>query len=192
MKEMNSMNDSQIVELYWQRKESAIQETNVKYGAYCYSIANNILSCREDADECVNDTWLRAWKTMPPQKPGRLRLFLAKITRNLSFDKFKARNAEKRGNGEFPLVLDELESCIADIKDTEAEFSAKELGKSINRFLQTLSERECSIFLRRYFYAESVAEISIRYGLKDSNVQVILSRTRKKLREHLEKEGYII
>lgn len=186
------MNDSQIIALYWQRNEAAIAETNQKYGAYCYSIANNILSNKEDSDECVNDTWLRAWNVIPPQKPNAFRLFLAKITRNLSFDKFKAKHADKRGGGELALVLDELESCISDSSDTEAEFSLKELTESINSFLHTLSERECNIFLRRYFYAESVAEISIRYSLKDSNVQVILSRTRKKLREHLEKEGYII
>lgn len=186
------MNDSQIIKLYWQRNECAIQETNSKYGAYCYSIANNILTSKEDSEECVNETWLRAWNTMPPQKPNRLNLFLAKITRNLSFDKFKAKTADKRGGGELTLVLDELESCIADSTDTEKEYSAKELNESINSFLHTLSECECNVFLRRYFYAESVTEISVRYELKESNVNVILSRARKKLRTHLEKEGYII
>lgn len=106
------MDDKQIIELYWQRNEDAIHETSLKYGSYCYSIAHNILSNNEDSEECVNDTWLKAWNSIPPQRPVHLKMFLAKITRNLSFDKYKAGKAAKRGNGEIAVVLDELSECL--------------------------------------------------------------------------------
>lgn len=186
------MNDNKIVELYWQRKEDAIRETDLKYGAYCFAVANNILSNKEFSEECVNDTWLRAWNTIPPQRPNCLKMFLAKITRNLSFDKFKAENAYKRGGGEISAALDELKECLSDASDVESEIDIKELTSSINRFLHTLQKRESDVFLRRYFYVDSVSEIAKRYGLKKSNILVILSRTRKKLKMHLEKEGYVI
>ena len=115
------MKDNQIIELYWSRDENAIRETNQKYGNYCFTVADNILHNREDSDECINDTWLQAWKAMPPQKPARLRIFLAKITRNLSFNRFNARTAQKRGGGEINFVLDELAECIASESDVEDE-----------------------------------------------------------------------
>lgn len=186
------MDDNQIIALYWNRAESAITETDKKYGSYCLSVADNILSNHEDAKECVNDTWLRAWQTIPPGRPVQLKLFLAKITRNLSFDKWKERYAKKRGGGAFPVVLDELAECISSSCDVEKELEVLELAGSINQFLHTLPKRECHIFLRRYFYAESVEDIAKRYDLKKSNVLVILSRTRKKLRVHLDKEGYFL
>ena len=114
------MEDSKIVELYWQKNADAIKETDSKYGAYCFAIADNILRNKEDSEECVNDTWLNAWNAMPPQKPTKLQMFLAKITRNLSFNRFNARSAEKRGGGEIVLVLDELAECIPDGPDGEA------------------------------------------------------------------------
>ena len=186
------MNDAEIIQLYWNRDEKAIPATAKKYGNYCAVIAGNILENKEDAEECVNDTWLRAWNSMPPQRPNQLRLFLAKITRNLSFDKFKARPAGKRGSGETAVALDELEECLPSSSSVEAEIAAKELEDCVNRFLHALPERECNVFLRRYFYVESVAEIAEAYGLKESNVWMILSRTRKKLRSFLEKEDYAI
>lgn len=185
------MKDSQIIELYWNRSERAITETNQKYGPYCFAIADHILRNQQDSEECVNDTWLQAWNAIPPQKPGKLRSFLAKITRNLALNSLKARNAEKRGGGELNLVLDELAECLADSKDTETEVAAKELANCINQFAHTLSERDCNIFLRRYFYVESVAEIAKKYGVKESNVLMILSRTRKKLKHYLRQEGYL-
>ncbi len=185
------MNDEQIVELYWQRDESAIQETCAKYGAYCMTVAENILSCREDCEECVNDTWLRAWNAIPPQKPEILRLFLAKITRNLSLDRWKAKAAAKRGRGEIDLALEELGECLAGSMSVEDTVSGKELAGSVNQFMLKLPEREADIFLRRYFFVEPVAAIAGRYGMKESNVLVILSRTRRKLKIHLEKEGYL-
>ena len=184
------MEDCQIIELYWQKNADAISETAGKYGAYCFAIAQNILHNAEDSEECVNDTWLRAWNAMPPQKPDLLRPFLAKITRNLSLDRFHGRNAEKRGGGEIILVLDELAECLHGGADTETAYEAKELRNAVRRFVRSLPEREGNVLVRRYFFAEPVADIARRYGLTESNVTVILSRTRKKLRAHLLKEGY--
>ena len=185
------MNDRDIVNLYWQRSEQAIAETERKYGSYCHIIAYNILENSEDSEECVNDTWLNAWNAMPPQKPIRLQMFLAKITRNLSFNRFNARFAEKRGGGEIILVLDELAECLAAESDVESEYEARELGQRIRMFVRALPERDGNVFVRRYFFTEPVAEIAKRYGLTDNNVMVILSRTRKKLKTHLIKEGFL-
>lgn len=185
------MEDSQIVELYWQKNADAISETAKKYGAYCFTIAESILHNTEDSEECVNDTWLHAWNAIPPQKPDVLRTFLAKITRNLSLDRYSARNAEKRGGGEIALVLDELGECLGGGADTEAAYEAKELQQCIRHFVRTLPERDGNVLVRRYFFAEPVADIAKRYGLSENNVMVILSRTRKKLKAHLLKEGYL-
>ena len=184
------MEDSQIIELYFMRKEEAIKETDSKYGSYCFSIAENILHNTEDSEECVSDTWLKAWNAMPPERPTVLRMFLAKITRNLSFNRFHARNAEKRGGGEIHLVLEELAECIANESDTESEYLAKELEQSIRSFVRKLPEREGNVFVRRYFFTEPVAVIAKRYHMTENNVMVILSRTRGKLKAHLSKEGY--
>lgn len=185
------MEDLQIIQLYWQRDPAAIQESSEKYGSYCFAIAERILGDAEDAKECVNDTWLRAWQAIPPQKPRVLRLFLARITRNLAFDRYSARQTEKRGGRELALVLDELADCVGSGRDTAAAYEAKELGQAVQRFLETLPERERALMLRRYFFAEPVADIAKRYGLRAGNVSAILSRGRKKLRAHLEKEGYL-
>lgn len=185
------MEDRQIIELYWQRNTDAISETAGKYGAYCFSIADNILHDSGDSEECVNDTWLRAWNAMPPGRPDVLRMFLAKITRNLSFDRFNARNAKKRGGGEIELVLDELEECLASGTDVETAYEGKELGQCIRCFVRGLSEQDGNVFVRRYFFTDSVAAIAGRYGLTENNVMVILSRTRKKLKLELMKEGYL-
>lgn len=184
------MEDFQIIELYFKRKEEAIHETDSKYGSYCFSVAENILHNTEDSEECVSDTWLKAWNAIPPQRPTVLRMFLAKITRNLSFNRFHARNAEKRGRGELPLVLDELAECIAHESDTENEYMAKELEQCIRLFVRELPERDGNVFVRRYFFTEPVSVIAKRYSMTENNVMVILSRTRKKLRAHLCKEGY--
>lgn len=186
------MTDKQIIDLYWQREEAAIRESNIKYGSYCHTVARNILSSPEDASECVNDTWLRAWNTIPPTRPGRLDLFLAKITRNLAFDRFKTRSAVKRGGGEMPLILSELQECIADRADVESTVLAEELKQCICQFVRTLPARDGNVFVRRYFFADSIAEIAGRYGLTAGNVTVILSRTRGKLKIQLEQEGFFV
>lgn len=185
------MNDEQIIALYWRRSEDAIKESNKKYGSYCHTVAQNILHNTEDADECVNDTWLRAWTTIPPQRPAHLQLFLARITRNLAFDRYKALSAIKRGGGEIDLVFDELEQCIEGKNEVDAALITKELGQSINRFVHTLPERDCSLFVRRYFFAEPIAKIAARYGLTVNNTTVILSRTRQKLKLYLKQEGFL-
>lgn len=184
------MRDEQIIDLYWRRSEDAVRETEKKYGAYCHAVARNILHNPEDEDECVNDTWLRAWNTMPPMRPARLRMYLAKITRNLAFDCHKARTADKRGGGEIGLILEELEECIPGREDVEETVLAKELETIVGHFVRELPEREGNVFVRRYFFAEPVAEIGRRYGLSANHVMVILSRVRRKLRAHLRQEGY--
>ena len=184
------MEDNQIIELYWSRNENAIKETDHKYGNYCFAVADNILHNREDAEECINDTWLHAWNAIPPQKPARLRIFLTKITRNLSFNRFNARTAQKRGGSEINLVLDELAECIASESDVENEYAAKELSESIRKFVRSLSERDGNVFIRRYFFTEPVKIIAQSYSLTENNVCVMLRRTRKKLKAYLIKEGF--
>ena len=185
------MDDSRIIELYWQRSENAITETDKKYGAYCSTVAYNILQNREDAEECVNDTWLGAWDSIPPNRPSILRVFLAKITRNLSINRLEKRLAEKRGSGEESVVIDELEECLGDSTDVENIVETRELEEFIRRFVRKLPEREGNLFVRRYFFTDSIASISERYCISKNHVMVILSRTRKKLRKELMKDGFI-
>ena len=180
--------DNQIIELYFARNERAINESSNKYGRYCYSIAHKILHEARDTEECVNDTWYQAWVNIPPHRPQHLKLFFAKITRNLSFDMYRAKNRKKRGGGEIDLVLEELEECIANQQDVEGNYIAKELNESIRIFVRGLPEREANIFIRRYFYVETINEIAKRYHMSTNNVTVILSRTRNKLHEMLEME----
>ncbi len=186
------MKDTEILDLYWKRDERAITETQHSYGRYCHSIAYHILHDREDSDECVNDTWLRAWFAIPPKKPERLSLFLGTITRNLSFDKWKRKNAAKRGNGEMDMVLDELIECIPAVHSTEDAVEEAELERMIDTFLHTLSEKDCNVFLRRYWYAEEYGEIARRYGMNLNTVKTSLFRTRNKLKLFLEREGIIL
>ena len=185
------MEDHMIIDLYWARDQRAIVESEDKYGPYCRAIARGILERREDAEECVNDTWLRAWNAMPPQRPSVLRMFFAKITRNLSFDRVRSRTAQKRGGGELPLVLEELSQCIVRESPLEDAVLAQELDRSVRAFLRTLPDRECDVFLRRYFFTEPLADIAAGYGLSRNHVSVLLRRTRTKLRDHLQKEGFL-
>ena len=184
------MDDEKIIDLYWQRDENAIAQTDQKYGTYCRTIAHNILHDHEDSEECVNDTWLQAWESIPPAWPGVLRLFLARITRNLSINRYYARSSQKRGGGQTALVLEELAECLADHSDVESTCEANELNECIRLFVRSLPEQEGNVFVRRYFFTDSVAEIARRYRLTENHVMVMLSRTRKKLRLHLEQEGY--
>ena len=184
------MEDQKIIELYWSRNEEAIRQTADRYGQYCYAIAYNILSVREDSEECVNDTYLDAWNSMPPHKPTVLSAFLGKITRRIAIDRWRQAHAQKRGGGEMPLVLEELHACVGS-GDPATEMEFEELKSQIREFLQGLPERDRGIFLRRYFYVEEIPAIARRYMLRQSNVRLILSRTRQKLREYLEKEGLL-
>jgi len=186
------MEDYEIIELYFQRNETAINQTDAKYGKYCLSVANNILRSLQDSEECVNDTWLRAWHAMPPQRPNVLRQFLAKITRKLSLNRYNAMQAEKRGGGVVALALDELAGCVPGGTNPADETEKRALKESILRFLAAMTEREQGIFLRRYFYMEEFAVIAEKYALKEANVRLILSRTRQKLRLHLGKEDFVV
>ena len=186
------MEDSQIIDLYWARLEQAIQETDMKYGGYCRAIAHNILKSMEDSEECVSDTWLRAWNAMPPQRPSVLSAFLGRITRNLSLDRYKAARAEKRGGSSFPAALDELSECVPAPGRVEHALEERELAEAIDRFLRTLPERECSMFLRRYWYVDSMQSIAARYAIKENTAKSILFRTREKLRRYLAGEGIIV
>lgn len=185
------MNDNAIIDLYWQRAEQAIQETDNKYGYYCYQIAYNILTNREDSNECVSDAYMVAWKAMPPHRPLLLATFLGKITRQLSIDYWRHRNAHKRCGGQIPLALDELAECVAAPETVESILRKKELQKALNRFLEALPEMEQIIFLRRYWYFNSAKEIAEHYGFTESKVNSMLHRTRAKLRKAFEKEGLL-
>ena len=184
------MEDREIVNLYWERNASAIKETASKYGRYCKAIAKNILGNNEDADECVNDTYLNAWNSIPPSRPHDLSTYLGKITRNLSFDRFRHRHADKRGGGEIELVLEELGECVSGTDSVEQEVEKKELVRIINSFLDTLSQEKCRIFLCRYWYALPVSEIAVRFGMSEGNVSVTLHRIRSKLKTYLKERGY--
>ena len=181
------MEDVRIVELFWERSETAIEETQRKYGRYCYHIAYNILFSNEDSEECVNDTYLRAWNAMPPHRPERLSAFLGKIVRNLALDRYDKRTAEKRSAG-VELALDELEECIADTDEVWNE-DEQRLRTAINGFLAALPRRDRMIFIRRYWYVSPISQIATEFGAEEGNIKVILHRVRKKFREHLIKEG---
>lgn len=184
------MEDERIVDLYWQRNEDAIKETSAKYGRYLYSIAYQILSDSEDAEECVNDTYTDAWNAMPPHRPSVLSTFLGKIIRRISIDLWRKNSAQKRGNGQISLAIDELGDCVSGNGSIETESERRELIGRINDFLRSLPDTERSVFLRRYWYMDSVLSIAQQLGFSESKVTSMLHRTRKKLRVLLEKEGY--
>jgi RNA polymerase sigma-70 factor (ECF subfamily) len=181
-----------ILDLYWARSESAISETALKYGRYCAQIAMNILQNSEDTGECVNDTYLNAWNAIPPQRPIIFSSFLGKITRNLSLNKYKEQRAKKRGGHEIALVLDELEDCIPSGCAVEAEYEAGVIAKAIDSFLFSIDAESRIIFVRRYWYADTIIEIASRFKISESKVKSTLFRTRNKLKIHLEKEGVTI
>ena len=187
--ENHTMKDEQIIDLYWERSEKAVSASALKYGTYCFRIAYNILSNKEDSEESVNDTWLAAWNSMPPKRPGFLAAFLGKITRYISLDRWKKYTAVKRGNGEIPLVLDELAECISSGNSVEEEYQQKEFARSLNLFIERLSETERRVFLCRYWYMDSIGQIAKRFGFTESKVASMLHRTRKKLKRMLEQEG---
>ena len=183
------MEDREIVDLYWQRSDLAISETDRKYGRYCRAIAFNICGSDEDAEECVNDTWFRAWNRMPSERPAALSAFLGCITRNLAINTIKAKNRLRRGGGEAALALDELSECLPGGRSPEQIVEEKELEKAIGRFTADLPETERMIFVLRYFYLAPVADIAEKLQCGQGKVKSSLFRTRKKLRERLVKEG---
>lgn len=182
------MDDSRIVALYWSRDERAISETAVKYGAYCQQLAMNILENLQDAEECVNDTYLRTWNAIPPERPTRLGAFVGKITRHLALDRFKARIAEKRRGDTFGVSLDELGDCLPS-GEFETEMNARVIGEAINEFLKRELPTARKIFVCRYFYGDSVQDICKRFSIGEAKVKSSLHRSRDRLRAYLEKEG---
>lgn len=184
------MNDQNIVDLYFSRDEEAIAQTARKYGPYCYSIAYNILTNREDAEESVSDTYMTAWRAMPPRRPSVLAPFLGKITRHISIDRWRQLRADKRGGGEITLALEELEGCVAGMQDVEMEYERKELVRAYLRFLGGLNDTERRVFLSRYWYVESIEAIGEKFGFSQSKVKSMLHRTRMKLRRQLAEEGF--
>ena len=186
------MEDKQIVDLYWERSESAITETEQKYGRYCYSIAFRILCNEEDSEECVNDTYLRAWNAMPSHRPNMLSTFLGKITRNISINRYERYSAKKRGLGQIPLVLEELENCLPSNIKVEQAIEETVLVEVLNRFLSSLKAEKRKIFMQRYWYLSSIKEIAEEYRISASKVKMVLFRLRNDLKLLLEKEGVVL
>lgn len=183
------LSDKEIVSLFNERDEKAIEAVSRKYGNYCGTVVQSILKNPQDAEECLNDTWLRAWESIPPEKPHNLGGFLVKIAKSISLNRYKLAHTEKRGGGEMPLVLDELAECAADsTTDIEKTFEQKLLTNAVNEFLRTLSPEKRDIFVLRYWYCLPIAEIARKVGLNRSNTSVILSRTRRSLTAYLKKK----
>ena len=183
------MEDHEIVALYWDRKEEAIAETDRKYGAYCSNVAYGILRSREDSAECVSDTWLRAWNTMPPQRPRKLGAYLTKIVRNLSLDRYRRHHALRRGGGQLTAVYEELEEVIPTAPAGESLADSLAIRDSLERYLEQLELRQRQVFLLRYWYAHTPSEIGSQLGMTRQQVNSMLFGLRKRLKAHLEQEG---
>lgn len=182
------MEDARIVELYLERSETAIQETDKKYGAFLHQVAYNILRNLCDTEEIVNDTYMGTWRAIPPTKPDNFKHFISRITRNLSFDRLDYLNAGKRH-----ALFVEMDECIPDRKSgVEELWEAREIGRALNRFLETLDRKSCAVFLARYYYSYSISELAEQYSLSARQVKYLLSKTRSRLRDYFEKEGVVV
>ena len=186
------MTDERIVELYWQREESAVSETQAKYGRYLTKIAYNILTDMEDSLETVNDTYMYAWKAMPPHRPAILSTFLAKITRRAAIDVVRKRTREKRIPSEYTVSLSELEDCISDKRMVEQKVEAEELAILIKEYLKSISPEARQLFIGRYFFLDSLNDVARYCGMSESKAKSMLYRTRCGLKEYLKQEGYYI
>lgn len=184
--------DDEIITLYWDRQQQAINESDEKYGNYCHSIGFHILADMEDTRECVNDTWLKAWNAMPPERPEILRLFLGKITRNLSLNRIRDKRRIKRGGGQAELTFDELEECIPCYESPEKKYEDKHVSECISNWLRGLDKEKRVVFVRRYWFCDSVSETSRLLGFTESKTKSLLFRLRKELKEYLEQEGIVI
>lgn len=182
------MEDSKLIELYWQRSEMAIDETAKKYGRYCSTIALNILSNYEDTEECISDTYFKIWNAIPNDRPNIFSAYIGKITKNLAINMYRKAKAKKRGNGQLDLILEELENCISSKDEVDSFIERKELTKLINDFLLSLRFEDRAIFVRRYWYVDSIKDIASRYDVSENRIKVRLFRCRKKLKCYLEKE----
>ena len=186
------MQDCDILDLYFARDERAIAESSAKYGTYCLSIAQNILCNMQDAEECVDDTWLRAWNSIPPAHPDRLGQYLGGITRHISLDKHRYNTRQARGGGEVTVAYEEIHEVVDSGINVSTQIEQRELLLAIDRFLWSLPERECNVFIRRYYHLDPIKNVAKRYGLTVANTKKILSRTRAALRKFLEQEGYTV
>lgn len=186
------MEDNKIVELYWERSETAITETANKYGRYCNTIAYNILHNKEDAEECVNDTYMKVWGVIPTLRPQRFSSFIGKITRNLSLHKYEYYKAKKRDYDETTITIEELQNCIQNSDKVEGIIDDIALTEVLNRFLFGLSVEKRKVFMRRYWYLSSIKEIAFDYQMTESKVKMILLRVRKDLQKLLEREGIVL
>lgn len=189
MKGVNEMEDELIIELYWQRNESAINHTNKKYGNYCHKIAFNILSDHADCEECLNDAYLKVWNSIPVDKPRIFSAYLGKITRNLAINMYNYSHAKKRGGGEIELIFEELEDCLPSPQNDEGEEKSLQITQIINAFLYSLSEENRNIFVRRYWYGDSIKEIAKYFHYNQSKIKSMLFRNRKLLKIELTREG---
>jgi RNA polymerase sigma-70 factor (ECF subfamily) len=184
------MEDHAIIELFWQRSEQAIPAVREKYGRYCTAIARNILPSPEDAEECLSDTWLQAWESIPPQRPVLLGAYLGRITRNLAYNRWKAAAADKRGGGQTAAVLEELAECLPGPESAEEALDKRELEQAIREFFAGLSPEKRAAFAGRYFYGQPVSALAKRLGRRENSTSVMLHRLREQLRAHLIERGY--
>ena len=184
------MEDAEIVALYWARNEDAITQTKAKYGAYLNKVANNILADLEDSQECVSDTLLAAWRSMPDNRPKNLRTYLGKITRQVSIDLYRRRNRMKRYASEYAISLEELGDSFTDGRTPEDELNARLLTETVNRFLRTLPDEARTTFIGRYYFFDSVKNVARYCGMSESKCKSMLYRTRQSLKVHLQKEGF--
>lgn len=185
------MDDKAIVDLYWSRSERAISETAAKYGAYCRTIALNILGDEGAAEECVNDTYLAAWNSMPEARPSILSAFLGIITRRLAINQWKSKRTVSRGGGQLQLALDELSECISTDENMDERIEFEELTQAIQEFVADLPMTEMNVFVRRYWFMDSIRDICRRFGFSQSKVKSMLARTRNKLAIYLKRKGFI-
>lgn len=186
------MEDNEILDLYWKRSQEAIEQTAKKYSSYCYKIAFNILNNAQDSDECVNDTYFNAWNSMPPNRPNVLSAFLAKITRNLSIDRYRKDQSKKRGSGQFLLALSELEECIASTEDVAKDVEKTVLTEVLNSFLEELTNEKRNVFLRRYWYFLSIKDIANEFNMSEGKIKSMLFHMRQSLKKALEREGFSV
>ena len=184
------MDDRRIVELFLERSEEAILETDIKYGRYCHKIAFNVLGNDEDSEECVNDAYMRAWGSIPPNEPDSMASYIGRITRNLALDKLRQKQSDKRGNGEVPVVLDELAECVSGHDELERRQDSAEIAAAIDSFLDELNSVERGVFMRRYWMMEPIADVANRYDISVSKTTTMLFRLRNRLKKHFMKEGF--
>ena len=183
------MDDRRIVELFLERSEEAILETDIKYGRYCHRIAFNVLGNDEDSEECVNDAYMRAWGSIPPNEPDSMASYIGRITRNLALDKLRQKQSDKRGNGDVPVVLDELAECVSGHDELERRQDSAEIAAAIDSFLDELNSVERGVFMRRYWMMEPIADVANRYDISVSKTTTMLFRLRNRLKKHFMKEG---